>query len=469
MMRMLSSMDSRVRFRSFNSLRAVIGDYAVLSHVWNGVEQSYQEIARLERAGVAVNDARLCFKVRECLRLAQVYRCPWVWMDAPCIDKRSSADISESIRSMFKWYSHSSVCFAYLADVPSNSDPIDAPGSAFRRSKYFLRGWTLQELIAPRRVVFLAKDWTVLGDKHDLAGLLEEITGIDADVLTFRRSLSDISVARRLSWASRRETSLPEDMAYCLMGLFDIHMPVLYGEGDAAFGRLQEAILQKVRDHTLLAWDIQHPRSPSPESPYPPSSESPWPFAPSPTAFARASHLIPVDIQQFVSEIAPLCEAFDPHYTVSSIVATFLSWSHMKNFKILPSIGPADHNGIKCHLPVFFRGPTPCAAILACREAQSPSSYIALALHSNCPSVPGVFDVGVEVRRTEASTMQERATPRLLRVNVHAVASQITDHATLAHDVVLQHSAWTLRFVDLYITSASPSSPPPAHGDKTGT
>lgn len=251
-MRMLSSTNSRVRFRTFNSPKAVVGDYAVLSHVWNGIEQSYPGIARLERAGAAVNDPRLCFKVRECLRLAQVYHCPWIWMDAPCIDKRSSAEISESIRSMFKWYSQSSVCFAYLADVPSNSGPIDAPDSAFRRSKYFLRGWTLQELIAPRRVVFLAKDWTVLGEKRELAGLLEEITGIDADVLTFRHCLSDISVARRLSWASRRETGRPEDMAYCLMGLFDIHMPVLYGEGGAAFERLQEAILQKICDHTLL-------------------------------------------------------------------------------------------------------------------------------------------------------------------------------------------------------------------------
>lgn len=318
-MRMLSSTNSRVRFRTFNSPKAVVGDYAVLSHVWNGIEQSYPGIARLERAGAAVNDPRLCFEVRECLRLAQVYHCPWIWMDAPCIDKRSSAEISESIRSMFKWYSQSSVCFAYLADVPSNSGPIDAPDSAFRRSKYFLRGWTLQELIAPRRVVFLAKDWTVLGEKRELAGLLEEITGIDADVLTFRHSLSDISVARRLSWASRRETGRPEDMAYCLMGLFDIHMPVLYGEGGAAFERLQEAILQKICDHTLLAWEF-------PDTPHPSdsSSPSPWPFAPSPAAFERASGLVSVNMQQFVAAIAPLCEASDRHHPVSSIVAAFL-------------------------------------------------------------------------------------------------------------------------------------------------
>lgn len=219
---------------------------------------------------------------------------------------------------MYKWYSQSSICFVYLADVPSDSSLISAPNSAFRRSKYFFRGWTLQELIAPRRVIFLSKDWTVLGEKHELAGLLEEITGIDVDVLTSRRPLSDISVARRLSWASRRETSRPEDMVYCLMGLFDIHMPILYGEGDAAFGRLQEAILQKIRDHTLLAWEIQDPRRLPP-------SPSPWPFAPSPAAFAGASRLVSVDIQQFVVAIAPLCEPSNPHHTVSPTATTFSS------------------------------------------------------------------------------------------------------------------------------------------------
>lgn len=318
---MLSSLSARLRFRTFKSPKAVDGGYAVLSHVWNGAEQQYHAIARLERVGAVVNDARLSFKVRECHRLAQVYGCPWFWMDAPCIDKKSSAELSESIRSMFKWYSQSSVCFAYLADVPSNSDPIRAPNSAFRRSRYFLRGWTLQELIAPRRVVFLAKDWTVLGEKRDLAGLLEEITGIDADVLTSHRPLSDISVARRLSWMSRRETSRPEDMAYCMMGLFDIHMPVLYGEGDTAFGRLQETILQKIRDHTLLTWEIQDTRR---------ISSSPSPFAPSPAAFAGASRLVSVDIEQFVAAIAPLCEGYDSHHTVSSIITAFSSCSHMR-------------------------------------------------------------------------------------------------------------------------------------------
>ncbi|KAL1941408.1 hypothetical protein VTO73DRAFT_7225 [Trametes versicolor] len=434
-MRMLSSMFSHVRLHSFNSPTAVDGGYAILSHVWQGVEQPFHEIADLEREGATIDDPRLSFKVRECHRLARSYDLPWFWIDAPCIDRQSSAELSEAIRSMYKWYSQSSICFAYLADVPSNSSSIYAPNSAFRRSKYFLRGWTLQELIAPRRVVFLSKDWTVLGEKRDLASLLEEITGIDVDVLTFHRPLSDISVARRLSWASRRETSRPEDMAYCLMGLFDIHMPILYGEGDAAFGRLQEAILQKIRDHTLLAWEFPDTRRPS-------SPPSPWPFAPSPATFAGASRLVSVDIQQFVAALAPLCEASNPHNTS------------------LPGIGPADHNGLKCHLPVLFRGSTPFATILACREAQSPSSYIALALYSNCPPVPGVYHVGATARGPEASALA-RPTSRLLRVNLDVVAPHLANQTVLGHDA-MQDSVLTLRFTDFYITSATPSSSPPA-------
>ncbi|OJT06666.1 Vegetative incompatibility protein HET-E-1 [Trametes pubescens] len=158
-MRMFSSMFPGVRLQSFNSPTAVDGGYAILSHV--------------------------CPKVREIHRLARSYDLPWFWIDAPCIDRQSSAELSEAIRSMYKWYSQSSICFVYLADVPSDSSLISAPNSAFRRSKYFFRGWTLQELIAPRRVIFLSKDWTVLGEKHELAGLLEEITGFFQKVRRF--------------------------------------------------------------------------------------------------------------------------------------------------------------------------------------------------------------------------------------------------------------------------------------------
>lgn len=229
-MRLLSSADPHVRFNSCNEPIALAGGYAVLSHVWQDIEQSYAEIAALEQEFAPVSDPRLSVKVRKCCRLAQAHGLPWFWVDAPCIDQTNSAELSEAISSMYEWYAQASVCFAHLPDVPSG-DHVRAPGSAFRKSVYFRRAWTLQELIAPRRVVFLSADWTVIGDKHELADLLEEITGIDQDVLTFRRPLSDVSVADRLSWALHRNARRPEDIAYCLMGLFGIHMAPLYGEG----------------------------------------------------------------------------------------------------------------------------------------------------------------------------------------------------------------------------------------------
>lgn len=209
---------------------------------------------------------------------------------------------------MYEWYAQASICFAHLPDVPSE-DNIRASGSAFRKSVYFRRAWTLQELIAPRRVLFLSADWTVLGDKHELADLLEEITGIDRDVLTFRRRLSDVSVADRLSWALHRNARRPEDIAYCLMGLFGIHMAPLYGEGAyKAFVRLQLKILEEVCDHTLLAWTESQDLLNNP---------SIRPLAPSPEVFTRRSRLITVDMKHFVTSIKPFCSVSYPGQSVS--------------------------------------------------------------------------------------------------------------------------------------------------------
>lgn len=300
-MRLLSSTDPHLRFKSFDGPSAVDGGYAILSHVWEDMEQTHHEMVLLEQASAAVDDPRISSKTRKCRRLAEAHDLPWFWIDAPCIDKRNSTELSEAIRSMYDWYAQSSICFAYLADVerPSDPDLNRSPGSAFRGSAYFRRAWTLQELLAPRRVVFLYADWSELGDKHDLADVLQEITGIHRDVLTFRRPLSDFSVAHRFSWASGRDARRPEDKAYCLMGLFGIHMSVLYGEGDMAFRRLQQEILLGFCDHTLLAWDeSQDPRNPSP-----------WPFAASPATFKTASCLVAIEITDFVAAIAPLCKA----------------------------------------------------------------------------------------------------------------------------------------------------------------
>ncbi|KAI0636235.1 heterokaryon incompatibility protein-domain-containing protein [Trametes polyzona] len=230
--------------------------YAILSHVWarDGTEQSFANIERLFAQGITTyEDPRVSDKIRGCVRAAREHGFGWVWDDTCCIDKRSSAELEEAINSMFSWYAKAGICLAYLADVPDDCLPED-PNSAFRRSAWFKRGWTLQELVAPHCLIFLSENWRYLGTKVGLADLLQEITGIESDVLTFHRALQHVSVARRMSWASQRETSRVEDRAYSLLGIFDVSMATIYGEGANAFRRLQMEIMNRHPDHTLFAW-----------------------------------------------------------------------------------------------------------------------------------------------------------------------------------------------------------------------
>ncbi|TFK91075.1 HET-domain-containing protein, partial [Polyporus arcularius HHB13444] len=218
--------------------------YATLSHVWNADgEQSYTDIRNIQMSE----------KIRRACAVALAHGYPYIWIDSCCIDKTSSAELSEAINSMYTWYQNAAVSYAFLADVPSDQNPR-ADNSAFRQSRWFTRGWTLQELLAPRVVFFLSRDWQVIGTKTSLGHTIEHITTIPFSVLTFQSPLPDVSVARRLSWASNRRTTRVEDEAYSLIGIFDINMPTLYGEGQRAFIRLQEEILRRIPDQTLFTW-----------------------------------------------------------------------------------------------------------------------------------------------------------------------------------------------------------------------
>ena len=168
-----------------------------------------------------------------------------------CIDKTSSAELSEAINSMFRWYSRSKVCYAYLIDVP-----YDGFDDSLPKSCWFTRGWTLQELLAPSSVVFYSAEWTRIGDGEALISVLRNVTRIDEGILLRTKSLGRVSVAEKMSWAATRETTRAEDMAYCLLGIFDINMPLLYGEGKRAFQRLQEEILRNSQDQSLFAWGL---------------------------------------------------------------------------------------------------------------------------------------------------------------------------------------------------------------------
>lgn len=220
-----------------------IPPYAILSHTWGEGEVSFQEL--LSGDGVF---KRGYAKIRRCCELAASDGFEYAWVDTCCIDKTSSAELSEAINSMYRWYRFSEVCYVFLADVPANVQ------QALCRSKWFTRGWTLQELIASPSVMFFDSQWRELGTKDSLGSLITEITQISREVLQDANKMERFSVAQKMSWASRRVTTRVEDIAYCLLGIFGVNMPLLYGEGEHAFIRLQEEIMKNTTDHTIFAW-----------------------------------------------------------------------------------------------------------------------------------------------------------------------------------------------------------------------
>ena len=155
---------------------------------------------------------------------------------------------------MYSWYRKARKCYVYLQDVSADVN-IEGDNAELTRTRWATRGWTLQELLAPSDLIFYSMDWTEIGRKDTLSPILSTITGIDEDILTGKKALESTSVAKRMSWAARRSVTRPEDLAYCLMGIFTVNMPMLYGEGGTqAFLRLQEEIMKHSDDHSLFAW-----------------------------------------------------------------------------------------------------------------------------------------------------------------------------------------------------------------------
>ncbi|XRM45065.1 hypothetical protein ABZX51_008169 [Aspergillus tubingensis] len=244
-MRLLRVSDLKlVEFMSDN-----IPPYAILSHTWvHDQEVIFEDML----SGTAEN--KPCFtKLKKTAEQAVTDGFEYVWIDNCCIDKRSSAELSEALNSMYAWYQAASICYAYLSDVPTDVRIHDRD-SEFARCRWFTRGFTLQELLAPREVVFFSSEWKAIGRKTELYEVLSTITGIGIQYLSQEVPLSSASIASRMSWAAKRNTSRPEDVAYCLLGIFNIHMPLLYGEGERAYIRLQEEIMRQSDDHSIFAW-----------------------------------------------------------------------------------------------------------------------------------------------------------------------------------------------------------------------
>jgi hypothetical protein len=231
--------------------------YAILSHTWGTDEEEVTFKDLVEGKGKNKAGYR---KLRFCGEQAAKDSLRYFWVDTCCIDKSSSSELSEAVNSMFRWYQESARCYVYLSDVSTGS--IASNGLSFRTSRWFTRGWTLQELLAPKLTFFYSAEGALLGDKDSLAKEIAQITGITVTALQ-GRPLQYFSIEERMSWAERRETKREEDLAYSLLGIFNIYMSLIYGEGkENALKRLQK----EIQDFSMNQWK-QKPK-PSLNVPY---------------------------------------------------------------------------------------------------------------------------------------------------------------------------------------------------------
>ncbi|KAK7999588.1 HET-domain-containing protein [Apiospora arundinis] len=226
--------------------------YAILSHTWEDEEVLFRDMSNSPPSSATQNKKGFQKIAWTCRIAAQDDGLDYAWIDTCCIDKSSSAELTEAINSMFKWYQRAEVCYAFLSDLQSSA-PLE---TALPDCRWWTRGWTLQELLAPKEVRFFDQEWNVRGTRSSLTDLIFVVTQIKVPVLRQEVPLSSVCVAQRLSWAARRETTRVEDMAYCLLGLFDVNMPLLYGEEEKAFRRLQCEILQSTVDLSIFAWKV---------------------------------------------------------------------------------------------------------------------------------------------------------------------------------------------------------------------
>jgi hypothetical protein len=305
--------------------------YAILSHRWGRDRDEVTFKDMMENTG---RDKKGFAKIRACGEQARRDGFDLFWVDTCCIDKSSSAELSESINSMWHWYRESGICYAYLDDVPAGVEAV-TKDEALAASKWFTRGWTLQELLAPSRVVLYDAAWEAIGTRNELRDKISEITNIRSHYLGTDFSLERASIAERMSWASGRTTKRREDIAYCLLGIFDINMPLLYGEGETAFQRLQEEIVKRSDDQSILAW-----RSPQVSGIFTLGKV----FAPSPAAFRTCGNIVRSN------EVGPT-----------------------KPFAIT-------NKGLQIELPVVSRGGNSLSAVLNCRFANDTFANLAIPL-----------------------------------------------------------------------------------------
>ena len=229
-----------------------VPDYVILSHRWSDEEVTFtaMKVDPISNPESGLRSKKGFQKIRGACEQACRDGYSWIWIDNCCIDKSSSAELQETINSMWRYYAESNICYVHMADVDNTDPDCD---QMFARSQWFTRCWTLQELIAPLRVEFYARNWAFLGTKFEKHEEIVNITSIDKQILLHTGRTDSSSTAEKMSWAAHREASREEDEAYSLLGLFDVCMPLLYGEGSTkAFVRLQEAVYKNTADQSIF-------------------------------------------------------------------------------------------------------------------------------------------------------------------------------------------------------------------------
>lgn len=189
-----------------------IPPYAILSHRWGADEDEVLLQDVMQSTGKHKTGYQ---KLLFCAKQAAADGLQYFWVDTCCIDKSNSTELSEAINSMFRWYQNAEKCYVFLADVSAIGPGADKQSwePALRGSQWFTRGWTLQELVAPKSVLFFSHEGHYLGDKKSLESLIHEVTAVPTDALQ-GRPLSEYSVEERFAWLGTRETKRPEDRAY---------------------------------------------------------------------------------------------------------------------------------------------------------------------------------------------------------------------------------------------------------------
>lgn len=354
----------------------------------------------------------LCDKIRRFCEIASDDGFELAWADTCCIDKTNPSELAEAIASMYDWYSYAKACYVFLPDVslpdvslpdvslPNASFSTDISGSIdvsvldaptdrrnqaekkekweteFRDSQWFCRGWTLQELLAPNVVIFFSKEWRVLGSKHTLTTIIREITAVEPAILRCEKSLDAVSVACRMSWAAGRQTSREEDRAYSMLGIFGVHISIVYGEGSYAFYRLQEAIINEIPDQTIFAWHLPIASCPTPQTPlletFSHPSEDPAEFlSTTSTAASKEPSHFPPDLY------------YSDQYLLASSPDDFQGSSDLESlpreeFAGILGMAPADAFQTFQHTPHGMSGTFPLVKVTPPSGSTDTSTYIAL-------------------------------------------------------------------------------------------